>query len=37
MTKLLIDSYNLIHRSRFNWGGGLATEKIKLSIIFSNL
>ncbi len=27
MTKLLIDSYNLIHRSRFNWGGGLATGK----------
>lgn len=25
MTKLLIDSYNLIHRSRFEWGGGLAS------------
>jgi DNA polymerase-1 len=24
MTTLLIDSYNLIHRSRFDWGGGLA-------------
>lgn len=22
---LLLDSYNLIHRSRFDWGGGLAT------------
>jgi len=24
MTILLIDSYNLIHRSRFDWGGGIA-------------
>lgn len=22
---LFLDSYNLIHRSRFDWGGGLAT------------
>jgi DNA polymerase-1 len=27
LTTLLIDSYNLIHRSRFDWGGGLATAK----------
>lgn len=27
MTKILIDGYNLIHRSRFNWGGGLADGK----------
>lgn len=24
MTTLLLDSYNLIHRSRFDWGGGIA-------------
>lgn len=27
MSTLLIDSYNLIHRSRFDWGGGLAVGK----------
>jgi DNA polymerase-1 len=27
MKNLLLDSYNLIHRSRFDWGGGLATGK----------
>ena len=27
LTTLLIDSYNLIHRARFDWGGGLATAR----------
>ena len=31
---LLIDSYNLIHRSRFDWGGGVAVGDHQITYNF---